>query len=918
MGPSNPACVSCGRWKGASNWGMSPLINGNHASLDVLVVGEAPSAECDTDGVPMRSGPFLELVRGPLSQTPWKVGYTHMVRCWADKKPTAKELGYCHEAYLSPFILEYQPRVIWALGAVVARKLLNSQLSLDKIRSLGVSYTAEGVPVVVLESPMLHSKWMPIAQGGLDLRPKYKRALELTHRILTGQYKPETFDFNLIRTPQEAKGMAEFLQNDCQPLVGFDTEVGLQTGVNFAEQSERVLYLTSGFSAQDAAGTYHTFSVDHEEWDRRDTYQMLHGTLKGKVPLATQAFFDFNLAYWQAGFDIYPKSPVYHDIHLLRWAQDQTTTNNGLEDQLCAYLGWASYKAEMDELKAVSAKNLVIPPDSLLDEVDYRHIKWDHYDKFMLYQAKDALGTARLGYEVYLDPDTGYQVPLERFNLNGYHISLRAIRALSYMSRNGAPVNLETLHRYQAENLVPIQHYTGWLNNHPLTHKIFPGVELNPKSAPQMHKLCVALGISTKGRTKKTEEMQVDQEELLRQSGAWFESDHLKRGAPTGDKFKDIQRDFFWAILQARYNLDRNSKSQGLINFAQDPKGWVNSNGTPLHRLHPLFKVGKMDGGNKGGGGGIDTGRVSTIWPSLGNQEKSKRLRETFEAPAGWVVAEWDLAAAEPRLFGHLADEPSWKEIFQLQANPATANDPASNIYRREWCSYKALQGIKYDPEQLSKEEYAMAKVLILRLCYDSSPQGITDSDGIPLELTTSFAENFWARNTKLQAFAYAARKQIMKDGWITSCSGRRGQYRLYNNYRPDDDIHWNLPLWKLQRELRISGTDAHSLRSGMNALIQGPTSDVTLTACIDLIDYMFLHNIRWLSPFNMVHDSIWALVREDKVEEADVIVSDIMTDPARMLRWRILANIPTEGNRIMRNSLSIGRHMGAMEEVRK
>lgn len=920
------ACKSCGRWDEATTYCMQPysLPSSTKEPLDVLVVGHYPSRDDDARGIPFLDEPCKEMVAYPLSKTPWHVQFTHLARCGGEK-PTAAQLSACKEEFfLRPG--SERPKVIWAIGAVVAKSLLHSSLSLDKLRSMGVSYY-EGIPVVILEHPLQHSKWTSAKDGGKDLRPDYKRKFELTHRILAGRFQDETFDFETIKDVSRALELGEFIRNDCYPGVGFDTEVGLQPNTNFAEQSARVRYLTTGLGVLDRSGRYYAYSIDHERWDRRDVYKMLYAVNKGKMPIATQAFFDFGLVWWQGEYDIFRNIAAYQDIHLLGWAQNQTQAKNGLEDQLVNYLGWASYKGLMDEWKARLEKEYEPEEGGLIQHVDYRHMKWDDPHRFNEYQAKDALGTVKLWYERYQTEDPESLEPLEKFNTNGYRLSLGYIKSLSYMSRFGIPINLDKLHAYRRNSQAVVDHYQNWLDSHPFTDKILGGL-INTKSADQMHKLFEALKLEARSRTEKTNKHQVNQDELLRQSNSHFDADTGKLTRyPRTDKSmreKAIQ-DYFYGVLQVRLNRDKQSKSQGLVDFALPSatkelryKG-LTPDGTPLHWLHPFYKVGRMDGGERGGGG-VVTGRISSVWPSMGNQAQDPELREANEAPSGWVYCEWDQSAIEPRVFAYLAGEERWKRVFELAADPQTAKAPEADIYRLGWTDYQHTLGrLDYTPADVHKEQdRPLAKVLILRLCYDSSPNGITRTDGIPLELTTPFAEAFWAKNKALQAFAYATRKEVIqRRGWVTTCQGRLAQYPLYNTYRLDDDIHYNLPLWKLQRELRMSEADAEKLRAAMNSIIQGGAADITLTAVDDLVDHCWTEKIDWIIPTETVHDNIGALVRETHIQEADLLVNSIMTDPERILRKGINIPFPLTGHRIMRTGFKMGPSKGALKEVR-
>jgi len=922
------ACKGCGRWDGVTTYCMQPYSLPSHTSapLDVLVVSEYPSQDDDARGVPFLDEPHKDLIALPMSKTPWHVQFTHLARC-AGSKPTSAQLGACKEEFFLPMLNNSRPKVIWAIGAQVAKHLLQSSLSLDKLRSMGVS-KYQDIPLVILEHPSMHSRWKLAKDGGKDLRPGYKAKFELTQRILTGKFQEEAFEFETITDPNRALELGEFLRNDCYPGIGLDTEVGLQPNTNFAEQSERVSYLTTGVGALSRLDNkYYAYSIDHENWTRSQVYKMLYAINLGKMPIATQAFFDFGLIWWQGDFNIFKHISAYQDIHLLGWAQNQTQAKNGLEEQLINYLGWSSYKGEMDEWGARLEKSFVPEDASPIQFVDYRHRKWDNPFDFNKYQAKDGLGTVKLWYERYQTEDPEALVPSEKFNINGYRLSLAYIRSLSYISRHGIPINLDKLAQYRQASQAVVDQYQSWLEKHPFTDKVLGGV-INTKSADQMHKLFEAFKLEARSRTEKTNKHQVNQDELLRQSNSHFHAETGKlirypRSAVSREKAA-IQ-DYLYSVLQVRMNRDKQSKTQGLVDFAlpghtkEILSRGLTPDGTPLHWLHPFYKVGRMDGGERGGGG-IVTGRVSSVWPSMGNQAQDPELREANEAPSGWVYCEWDQSAIEPRVFAYLAGEERWKKVFELAADPATAKDPAADIYRLGWTDYQHTLGRPdYTPSMVDKEtERPLAKVLILRLCYDSSPTGITRTDGMPLELTTGFAEGFWSTNKKLQAFAYATRKEVIeRGGWVTTCQGRRAQYPLYNTYRLDDDLHWDLPLWKLQRELRISESDAEKLRAAMNSIIQGGAADITLTALEDLVNHLHAEKITWLIPTETVHDNIGALVRETHIQEADKLVNDIMTDPLRLLRWGINIPFPSTGHRIMKTGFKMGASKGTLKEIR-
>lgn len=915
------ACINCTRrtpelitYCISPYWEARSIEDG----LDLLVVTREPSKEDDKTGILFSDDPHNNLIVQVLNKTPWNWARASLVRCWAQHTTTPADIKLCHEEFWEErkMLANLRPKVILALGPDVAKTLLKSGFTLEKLKQMGVGYTQDGIPVVVMDSPYVH--YRTPSEGGKDLRPVLNRSLEMIHRILSGKYErqPEAA-YTLLKTLADCSQALEFLQNDCHPVLGFDTEVGLQPEVNFAEKSDRVRYLTTGLcKVERVTNNFHTFVVDHEEWHFQDVYRMLNAACKDAIPIATEGFFDYNLVWWQAGFDIYRRCSNYHDLKLLSWAQNQTNTRNGLEDQCVDHLGWSGWKAAQEELKL---KAFAVWKSKLgeLEDCDWRHIKWEFPEEFYQYQAKDALATATLFVNHWGDAEG---IVRSKFVLNGYRISLEGLKTLSYMSRQGIPVNLSTLEAYRNNNERQSTMWQSWLDAHPITKRVL-GDSVNPKSGKQMHKLFEALGLEARHKTPKTQEHQVSQEELLRQSHCEFRGDTLvKHDRSAMERVKAGIADYWHGMLQARLFRDRNSKTNAILNFAQKhTRSELTEEGVKLAWLHAFFRVGKIDSAfqNKGGGG-VNTGRVSTTWPSISNLSKELEFRRCFEAPSGYVIAEWDQSAIEPRVFAYLAGEQSWIRVFEMQADPATSKLPEADIYRRGWTDYQHTQGkLHFLPSEVDKGIRDYAKVLILRLCYDSSPQGITDSDGIPLDITEPFALSFWEKYTALQEFAWRTRKRIIEQqGWLDSCSGRRGQYRLYNHYRLLEE-HSKLPLWILARRLNMSKTDQEKLRAGMNSQIQGPSSDITLTAIIDILHHIFLHKINWLTPINFVHDSMWALVKESKLEEADRIVNGIMTDPIRLQSWGINIPFPITGNRILRTSLKIGKTQKDMREIR-
>jgi DNA polymerase I-like protein with 3'-5' exonuclease and polymerase domains len=98
-----------------------------------------------------------------------------------------------------------------------------------------------------------------------------------------------------------------------------------------------------------------------------------------------------------------------------------------------------------------------------------------------------------------------------------------------------------------------------------------------------------------------------------------------------------------------------------------------------------------------------------------------------------------------------------------------------------------------------------------------------------------------------LKRWLKKAEEDIAANGFVYSHFGRKRRLRNITSSDP--------------------GTVAHEIRSGINFLIQSPSSDINLLGGIDMQNYIDKTKMD-AKIFALVHDSILADVREDQVEE--------------------------------------------------
>ncbi len=106
--------------------------------------------------------------------------------------------------------------------------------------------------------------------------------------------------------------------------------------------------------------------------------------------------------------------------------------------------------------------------------------------------------------------------------------------------------------------------------------------------------------------------------------------------------------------------------------------------------------------------------------------------------------------------------------------------------------------------------------------------------------------EEILQRFPKLKKWLTTQSNYIRANGYVYQYFGRKR--RLPNVFSSD------------------KGVIDHEIRSGVNALVQGPASDVNLLAGIEMQEYIIENNMKTII-FGLVHDSILAEVPDDEQE---------------------------------------------------
>lgn len=194
-------------------------IKGRGEAGGIMLIGEAPGAQEDSEGKPFvgKSGKLLDSFIRDSRLNEYPVRITNVVRCRPRENRTPKipsEARICVEKHLVPEIVKYRPRVIMTLGSIPMQTLTGRTAIWRQLGQTLDSQYAPGVPIVPCLHPanLMYHKWskkvsQQIVHDAMD------RAFRQAYSLLAddGQHYDEITWEEVQHTP-----------SGCQ--VGFDIE----------------------------------------------------------------------------------------------------------------------------------------------------------------------------------------------------------------------------------------------------------------------------------------------------------------------------------------------------------------------------------------------------------------------------------------------------------------------------------------------------------------------------------------------------------------------------------------------------------------------------------------------------------------------------------------------------------------------
>lgn len=164
-----------------SNGRTRVVFGSGDSDADVMLIGEAPGAEEDRQGLPFvgKAGKLLDAMLFAIGLSRDRVFICNVVKCRPpnNRNPQADEIKAC-ASYLDAQIKHVNPRVILALGKVAAHRLLQTEAPVYKMREDSQLLPGSNTPVVVTYHPasLLRNPEQK-AQSWQDLR-KVRQLLE--------------------------------------------------------------------------------------------------------------------------------------------------------------------------------------------------------------------------------------------------------------------------------------------------------------------------------------------------------------------------------------------------------------------------------------------------------------------------------------------------------------------------------------------------------------------------------------------------------------------------------------------------------------------------------------------------------------------------------------------------------------------
>jgi uracil-DNA glycosylase family 4 len=177
------ACTACPLHQTRKN----TVLGKGDQEAPLLIVGEAPGAEEDKQGLPFvgAAGQLLDKMLAAVNLTPDDVYIANTLKCRPpqNRDPEPSEMACCRP-FLTQQITWIKPSLIVALGRIAVQSLLNTSRPLKYLRNHLFTYGEDKIPLIVSFHPAY------LLRSPAEKRPAWEDWKKIRHYLETAEYLP--------------------------------------------------------------------------------------------------------------------------------------------------------------------------------------------------------------------------------------------------------------------------------------------------------------------------------------------------------------------------------------------------------------------------------------------------------------------------------------------------------------------------------------------------------------------------------------------------------------------------------------------------------------------------------------------------------------------------------------------------------
>lgn len=224
-------------------------------------------------------------------------------------------------------------------------------------------------------------------------------------------------------------------------------------------------------------------------------------------------------------------------------------------------------------------------------------------------------------------------------------------------------------------------------------------------------------------------------------------------------------------------------------------------------------------------------------------------VKGSIKARPGYKIVSMDLTTAEVYIAAVLSNDKALMDVFR------SGGDFHSTIAKQVFKLSCPVEDVK----KFYPLERQAAKAITFGIMYGAGPKKISqqvtkdarelnpNAPEFTVQEATAAIKAYFKQFKGLAKWIEKGQEDIATNGFIYSHFGRKR--RLPNVFSTD------------------KGVAGHTIRSGLNFLVQSTASDVNLLAAVDMINFIEKENMGAL-VFALVHDSILAEVPENEIDK--------------------------------------------------